>query len=512
LSKEILPSDLADYLKKKSNKKIENEIGSFIIKGDVGQGGTSIIREVIKDGDKEEYVIKFLLENKLDERKAYKRFEQAFNAISKLKSDAILPQIYLYSLKINEEIVIPYVLMPKAKGGTLKYFKKKNRKITFEIFESIFNRMMYLLKEIHNKKIIHRDLKPENIFLLEENNIGSMVLGDFDIAKFNDEIYDKLHETTSTESIGNASFSAPEQIDTKYRDSKWKITYSADLYAFGQILHWLITGDRLHGQGRINFSRYDKRFKKYEPIVEKLLQDDSDDRFQSVEEIEEELLSDSKEKKVNIDKKYLIVFGLFLSISIVIILYFFMNNNNQELIVKGNMNKVNQINSNINEESQVKQKIGIEGSDNNLTQKNEYNNNNLGKNNQKIQVEGSRNNINQTNITLMNDDNNDDFTLTMQTMLGDKSLLNVKFFDDEQCIKRGLDVDTLSSSNIYRLNNLPIEKGISKTIYMEYVGDINERINPIKCRPIKLSPNKNNYVVKCYTNIYHNSPNECELK
>jgi len=269
---------VSKYLKE--NKVIENELGTFEIqKDDIPDGGTSLIRVAKKDEN--DYVIKFLLENQKEESTAYKRFKQAHNITSNLKLNSILTQLHLTSLVLDKETVIPYIVMPRAKG-TLKDFKKNN-KITFEIFELIFNRMMELLKDIHNHKIIHRDLKPENIFLLTED-IDSMVLGDFDIAKFDDELYEKLHKTKDKERLANYLFSAPEQKE-KSKEFE-EITYSADLYAFGQILYWLLKDETLQGQAKINFIEIDNRLKNYEAVIEQLLQNDSSKRFQDINEIE----------------------------------------------------------------------------------------------------------------------------------------------------------------------------------------------------------------------------------
>ena len=269
-----LIKEISKYLKE--HKKVENELGIFQIEKDnIPDGGTSLIK--VATCNNEKYVIKFLLQNiDLNETREYKRFSQAYHIVSELKSDVILPQIGLYSLEIQKGVIVPYTVMPKA-YGTLKDFKKNNE-ITFEIFESIFHRMIYLIKEIHKHKIIHRDLKPENIFLLD-GTIESMVLGDFDIAKFDDELYSKLHLTEKKERLANYLYSAPEQKSNK----TYKIAETADLYAFGQILHWLLMDEPLMGQSKINFD--DERLKKYESIVKTLLKDNPKDRFQTVEEI-----------------------------------------------------------------------------------------------------------------------------------------------------------------------------------------------------------------------------------
>ncbi|RUM45194.1 MAG: hypothetical protein DSY46_03605, partial [Hydrogenimonas sp.] len=275
LSNNKLERELANYLKQ--NKYIENALGKFKIeKKELGKGGTSVVRRATFENN-QEFAIKFLLENtKTHESKAFKRFKQAhINMLRIQNTGAILPQIHFDYLHINENITIPYIIMLKA-DKTLKDFKE-NREITFEDFEKIFNSLIELLRIIHDHGIIHRDLKPENIFFLKDR----LVLGDFDIAKFDDEHFVKLHDTKKSERLANYHFSAPEQSEKSYGE----ITQSADLFALGQILYWLIIGQTLRGQSKINLVVYDRRYSKYQALIERLLQQEPDKRFQSIEQL-----------------------------------------------------------------------------------------------------------------------------------------------------------------------------------------------------------------------------------
>ena len=136
---------------------------------------------------------------------------------------------------------------------TLKDIINENE-MTFEIFENIFRNLLNIINVIHKCKIIHRDLKPENIFYFNKK----LVLGDFDISKFNDIEHIKLHETKKGERLANYQFSAPEQSTMQFDE----IDERADLFALGQILYWIITKITLRGQEKINLKKYDKRYSK----------------------------------------------------------------------------------------------------------------------------------------------------------------------------------------------------------------------------------------------------------
>lgn len=268
----------------KSNQVITNVLGHFQIGKVLGEGGTSIVREttLVADGEKEfkpELAIKFLAENiKEKESKAFKRFKQAhINLLLIQNSGYILPQIHFDSVQINEDVVIPYILLKKSEM-TLNQFRSENE-IDFELFEKIFKSLLNCIGEIQKHGIIHRDLKPDNIFIVG----GKLVIGDFDIACFNDIEGIKLIETKGNERLANHLFSAPEQSEKSFE----KIIQAADWYAFGQILYWLWHNKTLRGQGPVKFTQFDDRLKKYELLVSNLLSQDPATRLESKEKIVE---------------------------------------------------------------------------------------------------------------------------------------------------------------------------------------------------------------------------------
>ncbi len=67
---------------------------------------------------------------------------------------------------------------------------------------------MKALEFAHNKKVWHRDIKPENILVDENDNV---VLADFGIAHFCDELLITAVETKAAERLANFQYSAPEQ-------------------------------------------------------------------------------------------------------------------------------------------------------------------------------------------------------------------------------------------------------------------------------------------------------------
>ncbi len=140
------------------------------------------------------------------------------------------------------------------------------------------------LEEAHKQGIVHRDLKPANILLTSH---GVKVL-DFGLAKQSREGEPADDETQTSELtragavMGTPAYMAPEQWQGKPADAR------SDIYAFGCVLHELVTGER---PGR---ERTPVKPAALEAIVRRCLADDPAKRFQSAAELKAALLGVAK--------------------------------------------------------------------------------------------------------------------------------------------------------------------------------------------------------------------------
>lgn len=258
---------------------IETTLGTFNIGKTIGEGGTSIVRKAHIDNLNKEFAIKFLAENlKAKPSKQYKRFKQAYiNLFYDQHFLPIVPQLYFGELQ-EKDFIIPFTIMPYLPKTLKNYRKGLGSNFNFQNFENIFNCLLNNIEKIHQYNIIHRDIKPENIFIAGNN----LLIGDFDISKFNDTNHIKLIDTRSGERLANYAFSAPEQSDS----TLGKVSNASDWFAFGQVLYWLITQSTIKGQNPVQVKEIDKSWFKYNDLINKLTSQNPQERLSSKGDIE----------------------------------------------------------------------------------------------------------------------------------------------------------------------------------------------------------------------------------
>jgi formylglycine-generating enzyme required for sulfatase activity/predicted Ser/Thr protein kinase len=136
-----------------------------------------------------------------------------------------------------------FVAMELIKGSTLRVLMT-TKVIGAEQALGVARQIAQGLAVLHRSGIIHRDLKPENVMLCEE---GGAKLVDFGLAREAvtfDGAADPLAAppgagaTNSAISAGTPGYMAPEQIMGGRLDAR------VDVFAFGVLLHELLTGHR----------------------------------------------------------------------------------------------------------------------------------------------------------------------------------------------------------------------------------------------------------------------------
>lgn len=129
------------------------------------------------------------------------------------------------------KVLVPWIVMEKVEGYTLKQILKSGRKISPERALDITSGILSALEFSHRNGIVHRDIKPANIMITQHGDVKVM---DFGIAR---AVTDASATATHSNTIlGTAQYLSPEQAKGETVDSR------SDLYSTGCVLFELLTG------------------------------------------------------------------------------------------------------------------------------------------------------------------------------------------------------------------------------------------------------------------------------
>jgi serine/threonine protein kinase len=120
-----------------------------------------------------------------------------------------------------------YMVMEFVEGEALDTWARSHRPLGEAQITSLAGPLLEGLEVVHQQGYLHRDIKPGNVFIRRD---GVPILLDFGSAR------QQNTELTAVVSPGYAPF---EQYHTQGRQGPW-----SDLYAFGGVLYWLISGQR----------------------------------------------------------------------------------------------------------------------------------------------------------------------------------------------------------------------------------------------------------------------------
>jgi len=185
------------------------------------------------------------------------RFEQEARSIAALNHPHIC---HLYDVGPN------YLVMELIEGERLKGPLPIEKAIEYG------GQILDALDAAHQKGITHRDLKPSNILVTKQG----IKLLDFGLARAAPGGDSTV--TMAREVAGTPAYMAPEQWEGKPADAR------CDIYAFGCVLHELLTGKRVaHDRSRVEPAAL-------ESVVATCLERDPEDRWQSARDIKRALL------------------------------------------------------------------------------------------------------------------------------------------------------------------------------------------------------------------------------
>jgi len=260
----------------------------------IGAGGMGEVYLAEDTKLRRKVALKFLPEEQTRDNAVLQQFTQEAQAAAQLQHPNIITVH-----EVNEYQNIPFISMSYIEGQSLREFANKRSLAIAEIIE-IGIQIARGLAAAHDNGITHRDLKPGNLMI---DSHGSVKILDFGLAVLSDTTSNQDPDNTITNNplakkiAGTIPYMAPEQLLGK------DISNLVDVFAFGTIMHELITGT--HPFAAPSYSEISARILRDTPksltdelpnvpydlnrIIARCMRKDPMKRFQSIRDVCNEL-------------------------------------------------------------------------------------------------------------------------------------------------------------------------------------------------------------------------------
>jgi serine/threonine protein kinase len=213
---------------------VERQLGKWKVGRRIGKGGQARVFEARAGEASETYAIKQISARTKKKAARFKQEVEQHAALSAVRAPNIMP-IVDYHIEIAANGTTEgYIVMPLAYGtlDDLANLFEMRVELSLEVFAGILRGV----EAAHNLGIVHRDLKPANILFLDRS-LAEPLVSDFGICLLKGaRPEDRL--TDVGETVGAKWFMAPEQERGGVAD----VAASADVYALGKLLYFMLTG------------------------------------------------------------------------------------------------------------------------------------------------------------------------------------------------------------------------------------------------------------------------------
>jgi serine/threonine protein kinase len=212
--------------------------GAYDITARIGAGGMGEVYQALDTNLGRLVAIKTLPASAAPDQERLTRFEREAKILATLNHPNIAQ---IYGLETSNGVRA--LVMELVEGSTLSERIAKGP-VPLDEALPIARQIAHLLEAAHENGIIHRDLKPGNVMIRGD---GTVKVLDFGLAKnvvsasSTDDSPTTIAATFSGLILGTAAYMAPEQARGRHVDKR------VDIWAFGVLVHELLTGRRLFG-------------------------------------------------------------------------------------------------------------------------------------------------------------------------------------------------------------------------------------------------------------------------
>ncbi len=207
--------------------------GDFEILRRLGSGGMGAVYLARQLSTLRERALKVMRPRLQQDRDFMRRFVQEARVGARIKSSHVIDVI---AAGVDEALGMPWLAMEYLEGKTLDDMMAERGVPSLADARVVLEQLFHAIGGAHDAGVVHRDLKPENVFLATTTSPGvpfTIKVLDFGIAKWTSEDAGR-----TTAGLLTLLWGAPEQAAPS-RD----IAPSADVWALGLLVFWLLTGE-----------------------------------------------------------------------------------------------------------------------------------------------------------------------------------------------------------------------------------------------------------------------------
>jgi len=210
-----------------TSRSVMQSVGNYDLVEKVAEGGMGTVYRARRRDTGDVVAIKVMPPHMAGNPVLVKRFEQEFNAASRLDHPNIVR-----ALDFGETGGVPFLVMEFVEGESLGSKLERDGRIPEPDAIRIIAQVAQGLHRAHKQNLVHRDVKPDNILVTTD---GVAKLADLGLVK---NLEGDLNLTRTQSGLGTPNFMAPEQFeDAKQADAR------SDLYSLAATLYMAVTGE-----------------------------------------------------------------------------------------------------------------------------------------------------------------------------------------------------------------------------------------------------------------------------
>lgn len=260
----------------KNGEVLETASSVYRILRQAGGGGSGKVYQVIDDSEVT-WAAKVLDPNRATSSNK-KRFKNEIGFAQKSNHPNIVRLVDHGLVNVGGRRT-PFYIMPFY-AGSLKQLIARGAPVpdTRRLFAQILDGV----DAAHRLGAIHRDIKPANI--LHDENSSTLLVADFGIARFTEDLLATLIETDDRDRLANFEYAAPEQ-----RRPGGVVDARSDIFALGLVLYEMLMGEVPHSIGAVPIASKHPHLAYLDPIVDAMRAQTPSSRPQSIAELKARL-------------------------------------------------------------------------------------------------------------------------------------------------------------------------------------------------------------------------------